>query len=68
MATPIIHGWPVLLDCVVVIVTTIREGCEFEDLVGTPTSQNTIRSTTAFTHPYENPPKTTPPPENPTST
>jgi hypothetical protein len=35
---------------------------------GTPTSQNTIRSTAAFTPPYENPPKTTPPPENPTST
>jgi hypothetical protein len=35
---------------------------------GTPTSQNTIYSTTAFTPPYENPPKTTPPPKNPTST
>jgi hypothetical protein len=35
---------------------------------GTPTSQNTIRSTTTFTPPYENPPKTNPPPENPTST
>jgi hypothetical protein len=34
---------------------------------GTPTSQNTIRSTAAFT-PYENPPKNTPPPKNPTST
>jgi hypothetical protein len=35
---------------------------------GTPTSQNTICSTTAFTSPYENPTKTTHPPENPTST
>jgi hypothetical protein len=35
---------------------------------GTPTSQNTIRSTTAFTPPYENPPKTTPHPKNQTST
>jgi hypothetical protein len=35
---------------------------------GTPTSQNTIRSTVASTPPYENPPKTIPPPENPTST
>jgi hypothetical protein len=34
---------------------------------GTPTSQNTIRSTAAFT-PCENPPKTSPPPENLTST
>jgi hypothetical protein len=35
---------------------------------GTPTSQNTIHSTTAFTPPYENPPKTTRPPKNPAST
>jgi hypothetical protein len=30
--------------------------------------QNTIRSTTTFTPPYENSPKTTPPPKNPIST
>jgi hypothetical protein len=34
---------------------------------GTPSSQNTIRSTTGFT-PSQNSPKTTPPPENPPST
>jgi hypothetical protein len=32
MATRIIHGWPILSECVVVIVTTIREGREFEAL------------------------------------
>jgi hypothetical protein len=32
MATRIMHGWPVLSDCVVVEVTTIREGHDFEDL------------------------------------
>jgi hypothetical protein len=35
---------------------------------GTPTSQNTIGSTAAFTPPYENPPKPTPPLKNLTST
>jgi hypothetical protein len=35
---------------------------------GTPTSQNTICSTTAFTPPSQNPLKTTPPAENPPST
>jgi hypothetical protein len=34
----------------------------------TPTSQNTIRSTTRFTPLSQNPPQTTPPPENPPST
>jgi hypothetical protein len=32
MPTRIIHGWPVPVECAVVEVTTIREGCEFEDL------------------------------------
>jgi hypothetical protein len=32
MATCIMHGRPVLLECAVVEVTTIREGREFEDL------------------------------------
>jgi hypothetical protein len=32
---------------------------------GTPTSQNTIHSTAAFTPPSQNPPKTTPPLKNP---
>jgi hypothetical protein len=32
MATRIMHGWPVLSECAVVEVTTIREGHEFEDL------------------------------------
>jgi hypothetical protein len=31
MATRIMHGWPVASECVVVEVTTIREGHEFED-------------------------------------
>jgi hypothetical protein len=31
---------------------------------GTPTSQNTIHNTATFTHPAQNPPKRTPPPEN----
>jgi hypothetical protein len=35
---------------------------------GTLTSQNTIRITTVFTPPYENPAKTIPSPKNPTST
>jgi hypothetical protein len=111
MATRIMHGRPILLECVVVEVTTIKEGHEFQDLdypdeeegieklkdakgnfilwphkdiirkicpslivlhqgredEGTPTSQNTICSTAAFT-PSQNPPKTTPPPKNPPST
>jgi hypothetical protein len=32
MATRIIHGRPVPSECAVVEVTTIREGCEFENL------------------------------------
>ena len=32
MATRIMHGWPILSECAVVEVTTIREGHEFEDL------------------------------------
>jgi hypothetical protein len=32
MATRIMHGRPILSECVVVKVTTIREGHEFEDL------------------------------------
>jgi hypothetical protein len=32
MATHIMHGRPVLSECAVVEVTTIKEGCEFEDL------------------------------------
>jgi hypothetical protein len=32
MATRIIHGWLILLECTVVELTTIREGREFEDL------------------------------------
>jgi hypothetical protein len=104
MATRIMHGQPVPLECAVVKVTTIREGCEFEDLdyldeeegikkfkdakgnfiiwphkdiilktrstpivsphsredESPPTSQNTIRSTTRFTHPSQNPPSTQP--------
>jgi hypothetical protein len=32
MATRIMHGWPVPLECAVVEVTMIREGHEFEDL------------------------------------
>jgi hypothetical protein len=32
MATPIMHGWPILSECVVVEVTTIRKGHKFEDL------------------------------------
>jgi hypothetical protein len=32
MATHIMHGRPIPLECAVVEVTTIREGCEFEDL------------------------------------
>jgi hypothetical protein len=35
---------------------------------GTPTSQNTLRSTTRFTPPSHNPPQTTPPPKYPPST
>jgi hypothetical protein len=106
-ATRIMHGWPILSECAVVEVTTIREGREFEDLdyldkeegivklkdtkgnfilwphkdiirktrsspivslrsredEGTPTSQNTVHSTAAFTPPSQNPPKTTPPPK-----
>jgi hypothetical protein len=109
LATRIMHGWPVPLDCAVVEGTTIKEVHEFEDLDypdeeegieklkdakgnfilcpckdifiktrsspivspqsreddGTPTSQNIIHSTTIFTPPYQNPPKTTSPPENP---
>jgi hypothetical protein len=32
MATRIMHGWPILSECAIVEVTTIREGHEFEDL------------------------------------
>jgi hypothetical protein len=32
MATHIMHGQPISLECVVVEVTTIREGCECDDL------------------------------------
>jgi hypothetical protein len=32
MATPIMHGWPILSECVVVEVTTIKKGHKFEDL------------------------------------
>jgi hypothetical protein len=32
MATRIIYGRPVPSECIVVEVTMIREGCEFEDL------------------------------------
>jgi hypothetical protein len=32
MATRIMHGWPIPSKCVVVKVTTIGEGCEFEGL------------------------------------
>jgi hypothetical protein len=32
MAARVMHGRPVLLECVVVEVTMIREGCEYEDL------------------------------------
>jgi hypothetical protein len=32
MATRIMHGRPILSKCAVVEVTTIREGCEFEDI------------------------------------
>jgi hypothetical protein len=32
MATRIMHDRPIPLECAVVEVTTIREGCEFEDL------------------------------------
>jgi hypothetical protein len=32
MATRIMHGRPVLLECVLVEVTTVGEGREFEDL------------------------------------
>jgi hypothetical protein len=32
MATRIMHGWPILPECAVVEVITIREGHEFEDL------------------------------------
>jgi hypothetical protein len=32
MATRIMHGRPIPLECAVVEVTMIREGCEFEDL------------------------------------
>jgi hypothetical protein len=32
MATRIMHGRPVPSECVVVKVTTIREGCKFKDL------------------------------------
>jgi hypothetical protein len=93
MATRIMHGQSILSECAVVKVTTIREGCEFEDLdyldeeeeieklkdakgnfilwprkyiiiknrssmidspqsredESTPTSQNTIHNTAAFT-------------------
>jgi hypothetical protein len=35
---------------------------------GTPTSQNTLCSTTEFTRPSQNHPQATPPPENPSST
>jgi hypothetical protein len=100
IATHIMHGRPVPSECVVVEVTTIRKGREFEDLdyldeeegieklkdakgnfilwlrkdiilkphsslivssqsiedEGTPTSQNTIRSTSLFTPPSQNPP------------
>jgi hypothetical protein len=35
---------------------------------GTPSSQNTLRTTARFTCPSQNPPQTTPPPENPPST
>jgi hypothetical protein len=110
MAIRIMHGRPIPSECIVVKVTMIREGHEFEDLdhpneedgieklkdakgnfilwprkdiiiktrsslivspqsredEGTPTSQNTIRSTTGYT-PSQNHPKTTPP-ENPPST
>jgi hypothetical protein len=109
MATRIMHGRTVPLECAVVEVTTIREGREFEELdypdeeegieklkdakwnfilwhckdiilkicsspivllqnredEGTPSSQNTLCSTTGFTPPSQNPPQTTPPPKNP---
>jgi hypothetical protein len=112
MATHIMHGRPVLSECAVVEVTTIKEGCEFEDLdypdeeegieklkdakrnfilwprkdiiikihsspivslqsiedESTPTSQNTICSTTTFTPSSQNSQKTTPPPKNLPST
>jgi hypothetical protein len=32
MPSYIHHGWPIPTECVVVEVTIIREGCEFEDL------------------------------------
>jgi hypothetical protein len=32
MPSHILHGRPIATECVVVKVTTIREGCEFEDL------------------------------------
>jgi hypothetical protein len=32
VATRIMHGWPILSECAVVEVTTIREGREFDDL------------------------------------
>jgi hypothetical protein len=32
MATHIMHGRPIPLECALVKVTMIREGCEFEDL------------------------------------
>jgi hypothetical protein len=112
MATRIMHGRPIPLECAVVEVTMIREGCEFEDLdyldeeegieklkdakgnfmlwphkdiilkthsspivspqnrddEGTPSSQNTLHSTARFNAPSQNPPQTTPPPENSPST
>jgi hypothetical protein len=33
MASRIMHGRPIPLECAVVKVTPIREGCEFEDLI-----------------------------------
>jgi hypothetical protein len=98
MATHIMHDQPILSECAVVEVTTIREGHEFDDLDypdederivklkdakgiiikthsspivspqsreydGTPTSQNTIHNTAAFTPPSQNLLKTTPPPK-----
>jgi hypothetical protein len=59
--------WP-RKDIIIKIRSSLIVSLQSREDEGTPTSQNTICSTTAFTHPYENPPKTTPPPKNPTST
>jgi hypothetical protein len=41
MPSFILHGWPILVECAVVEVTTIREGYEFEDL-GYPDEEEEI--------------------------